>query len=233
MASQYPRGMSGINEFKQHFTSVRPTLFRVSIQKPAGPFFDNSGAFPKGSDSFYFYAKATTLPASKIAPIEVGFMGRKFYEHGDREFDPWTISIYNSQDFAIRHFFEGWMDQMNLHEDNKQTSQESATGGYFTGGTSTLNESSSYYGYFLDLKVEQLDRRNTPIYTYTMVNAFPTECSEIQLDYTQNNTIEEFNVTFQYQYWTSYNELQETKVIDYTGGGERGETELGFTGLGV
>lgn len=213
-------GMTGLNEFKNNFTSTRPNLFRVSIQKPPNNMFFNNYLNGKEGD-FYFYCKGATLPTSKIQPIEVGFMGRKFYEHGDREFDPWTITLYNSQDFKIRSFFEYWMHMMNQHEDNRQTmGSTGAGGGHFSGFDQT-----DYYGYFMDLRVEQLDRRNNSIYAYNIINAFPTEIGEIQLDYTSNNTIEEFPVTFQYNYWVS-EDAQKNQVTG-TSGKEFTNTETG------
>lgn len=200
--------LTGIAAFKTKFTSVRPTLFRVSISEPATPFEIKQYFSGKVSD-FYIYCKAATLPASTVNEIEVGFMGRKFYEHGDREFDPWELTVYNSQEFATRSFFEAWMDQMNLHQRNKQTKSGSAMGGYFNGGDST-----DYYGYQADLTIDQLDRRNNVLYTYKMVGAFPTKCGEIQVDYTQTNTIEEFPVTLRYQYWYSVGKFPGGNVTD-------------------
>lgn len=220
-------GLTGINEFKQHFTSVRPTLFRVSIQKPQGEFFPNFLSGKEGD--IYFYCKAASLPASNLGEIEVGFMGRKFYEHGDRTFDPWDVTIYNSQDFALRNFLEFWMNSMNSHEDNVQTKSLTPEGGHFSGVD--LGNNSSYYGYHLDLMVQQLDRRNNVIHSYMFVNAFPTKCGEISLDYTATDTIEEFPVTFRYQYWTSLSPF--FGQITDTGKGELTGAELNATGLNV
>lgn len=219
-------GMTGLNEFKNSFSSVRPTLFRVSIQKPPSDLFFKDYLAGKEGD-FYFYCKGATIPASKIQPIEVGFMGRKFYEHGDREFDPWTITLYNSQDFKIRSFFEYWMHMMNQHEDNRQTQGATGKGsGHFAG----FNQS-DYYGYYLDLKVEQLDRRNNAIYAYNFVNAFPTELGEIQLDYTSTNTIEEFTCSLQYNYWVSVD--ADNAEVTGSAGAEFTESEQNITNLGL
>lgn len=190
-----------INTFKHHFTSVRPTLFKVT------PVFSNFNGAPAPDahlkqekyNDFYFYAKATTLPASIIGEIAVPFMGRSFYEHGDREFNPWDITIVNSQDFAIRNWLETWMNNMNQHEVNKELGDAMGGGGYFRG--MNLSAASPYYNYFCDFTVEQLDRRNEVIASYRMVDAFPTQCGEITLDYGNTNSIEEFTATFRFQYW--------------------------------
>ncbi len=221
-------GLTGINEFKQHFTSTRPTLFRVSIQKAQGEFFPQFISGKEGD--IYFYCKAASLPASNLGEIEVGFMGRKFYEHGDRTFDPWDVTMYNSQDFAMRSFIEYWMDQMNTHENNTQTYTLTPEGGHFS-GINLSGNNSSYYGYHLDLRVDQLDRRNNVIYSYMFINAFPTKCGDISLDYTSTDTIEEFPVTFRYQYWQAISPFFGN--ITDTGKGELTGAELNATGLNV
>ena len=42
-----------------------------------------------------------------------------------------------------------------------------------------------------------------PLRTYYFSDIFPTEVSEIGLSYDTTDTIEEFTVTFQVQYWTA------------------------------
>ena len=224
MATSY-RGLSGINEFKNNFTSVRPTLFRVSMGiEQAEPFITQK--YLNGKENLlYFYCKSATLPSSTLGEIPVPFMGRNFYEYGDREFDPWEITCYNSQDFAVRSFFEHWMNGMNLHQENRETYNGGANGGIFRGGVG------NYFNYFIDFKVEQLDRRNNVIYTYNMVNAFPTRCGEIQLDYGQQNSIEEFPVTLRYQYWSS--EDAEGNAVTSAPSSEMSDTATGITGLGT
>ena len=51
--------------------------------------------------------------------------------------------------------------------------------------------------------VEQLNKAGDTIKTYNFVGAFPTNVSAIELAYDANDTIEEFTVEFQIQYWTS------------------------------
>ena len=43
----------------------------------------------------------------------------------------------------------------------------------------------------------------TPLRTYYFSDIFPTEVSEIGLSYDTTDTIEEFSVTFQVQYWVA------------------------------
>jgi hypothetical protein len=48
-----------------------------------------------------------------------------------------------------------------------------------------------------------------------MVGAFPTKVSEIQTDFTQTNTIEEFTVTLRYQYWLA-RDRHNTQIVEAT-----------------
>ena len=56
--------------------------------------------------------------------------------------------------------------------------------------------------YFADLKVEQFDRDERVIKTYTFKDAWPSAISPIELSYSDDN-IERFTIEWQYQYWTS------------------------------
>ena len=55
--------------------------------------------------------------------------------------------------------------------------------------------------YFQDIEIEHLDRNDAvlPGGKYILYDAFPINMSEIALQYAQNDIIEEFTVTFQYQ----------------------------------
>ena len=52
--------------------------------------------------------------------------------------------------------------------------------------------------------MNHLDRNDNPLNggQYTLHDAFPINMSEIALQYAQNDIIEEFTVTFQYQWYT-------------------------------
>ena len=57
--------------------------------------------------------------------------------------------------------------------------------------------------YQVDAFVDQLDRNGATIKSYTLRGVFPTEIAAIELAYDQNDAIEEFGVTFAYQYFES------------------------------
>ena len=128
-----------------------------------------------------FMCEAAQLPASTMATIIVPFRGRQLKMAGDRTFETWTPSIINDTDFNVRDAMERWMNGMNAHATN-------------TGLTNPVD-------YEADLVVEQLDKDGSTLKSYNFRGCFPTEVSSIDLNYSAENEIEKFVVTFQMQYW--------------------------------
>ena len=53
------------------------------------------------------------------------------------------------------------------------------------------------------MNIRQLDRAGNVIKTYTFHDAFPVNIGPIALDFDQQNQIEQFDVEFQYNFFTS------------------------------
>lgn len=172
--------MAGLDSFKAKLKGggARPNLFMVNLPFPA--------AAGGSSELASFMIKAASLPASVINPIEVPFRGRKLKVAGDRTFEPWTITVINDTKMEIRNAFERWMNLINANSEN--VSQ------YV--GNNALN-------YYSNVFVHQLDRDDSITKTYEIVGAFPTNVSAIELNFETNDTIEEFTVELNYQYWTA------------------------------
>lgn len=172
--------MAQISEFKAMLAGggARANQFRVELGFPA---FVSTGAIV-GLKSM-FLCKAATLPASTIENIAIQYRGRPINFAGERTYAPWTITIYNDTDFAIRNAMEVWSNGIQ--------------------NLSTTNGITNPRDYQADLNVNQLDRTGAVIKSYKFVDAYPTEIGPIQLDYETGNQIETFDVTFQYNYWTT------------------------------
>jgi hypothetical protein len=138
-----------------------------------------------------FTVKAAQLPGSTVGVIEVPFRGRMLKIAGDRTFEPWTITIQNDTTHTLRQVFLQWMDAIQVHEEN-------ATRILY--GTS-VTESKDYLNYMADMKVTQLDRRGNAIVSYKFKDCWPSNVAAIDLDYGTNDSIEEFTVELQTQYW--------------------------------
>jgi|GEM_PF-637508 len=164
---------------------ARPNLFQISMVFP--PVLSlGVGAIPGSAGVLMpFMAQATSIPPDKLGEIPVGYMGRKVYFPGDREFDPWTITIYNDETFNIHAAFELWMSALNAHQANVRDI------------TAAL-----FPQYTTNALIQQYPKVDLPsIMTYQMTSFFPTEVGAIELDWETNNTIEKFQVTLRYQWW--------------------------------
>ena len=164
-----------IDDFKAKLKGggARPNLFKATINFPA---------YAQGDvELTSFMCKAAVLPASTMAVIDVPFRGRQLKIAGDRTFESWTPTILNDTDFVVRDSMERWMNGINAHSAN-------------TGLVAPAD-------YSADLVVEQLDRDETVLKRYNFRGCFPTSIGAIDLDFGTNDTIEEFTVEFQVQYW--------------------------------
>lgn len=180
-----------IDDFKASVVSdfARPNLFQVDLNFPSGIINDASlSNFGK------FTVRAANLPSSQIGVIEVPFRGRVLKIAGDRTFEPWTITIMNDSGFVLRNAFELWANAIQAANEN------------FT-AAGTLGDDSDSTGYFADMLVHQLARDvkdgDSPkiLKSYKFYNLFPSNISAIDLDYGNNDAIEEFTVELQVQYW--------------------------------
>ena len=183
---------------------ARPNLFEVDITGwPGGENMGNFGNDAK--EEFQFLCKAAALPSSNITPIEIPFRGRTLKVAGDRTFDTWTITIINDENFRLRTKFEQWMNGINkLTDGSGATNPGSYMGnavvhqlgrGANQGRQSTTNSGGGDGSSGRD--------NISPLRTYYFSDIFPTEVSEIGLSYDSTDTIEEFTVTFQVQYWVA------------------------------
>ena len=204
-----------ISQFKSKLIGggTRPNLFEVQVNFPDGVDLgiqSDGGPNEFDGDRFRFLCKAASLPASNVGNLEVPFRGRVLKVAGDRTFDTWSVTIINDEDFQLRTAFEIWMNTLSKLND----------------ATGVTNPSS----YMTDAYVQQLGRgrevnatRNSrggsssELRNYKFYDIFPTEVSAIDLSYDSSDTIEEFQVTFQVQYFTIGNSLQRNR-------GARGQT---------
>jgi len=183
---------STISKFKSVMKGggARPNLFEVVLT-------DFPGEAEFDADEFSILCKAAALPASNVASIDVPFRGRIFKVAGDRTFDTWTVTVINDEDFKIRKAMESWMQFIAQYEDGS--------------GAVDPND------YMRDVFVKQLKRTASDLgatsgggletaHTYKFYSVFPTNISQIDLSYDSSDTIEEFTVEFQVQYWEPSNE---------------------------
>ena len=151
-------------------------------------------------DDVRFMVKAAEIPAANIGNIPVPFRGRVLPVAGDRTFDPWTVTVINDSKFNIRDAMEQWSNKINdlqfdvgdISPSNYQTKAEVfqlSRGGKTTSASSTGGETINV------------------LRTYNFEGIYPSVVSSIPLDYGATDSIEEFQVTFNYLFWTVANGL--------------------------
>lgn len=188
----------GISDFKSKLVGggARPNLFEVQVTFPQGVNLgiQNDGGGSFDSDNFRFLCKAAALPASNVAPIDVPFRGRILKVAGDRTFDTWTVTVINDENFSHRRSFEAWMQNVAQYADHSGLTDPSAYMGNATvfqlGRSASNTQSTGSTGETANILAQ-----------YKFVDIFPTNVAAIDLSYDTSDTIEEFTVEFQVQYY--------------------------------
>jgi len=170
-----------VQEFRSqmNYDGARPNLFNCEMSFP--PALSGGAAQSK----FTFMARAAQLPGSTVNQIPQFYFGRELKFAGNRSFPEWTVTIINDEDFVIRDTFEQWMSNLNSHVGNLRDPA-------FVQGDG---------GYQSDAFVTQYGKAGTQLKKYKFIGMFPIDISPIELDWGSNDTIEEYAVTFAYQWW--------------------------------
>jgi len=168
----------GIDDFKSKLTGggARPSLFKATVNFPS---FVASANVELTS----FLCKQASIPASTVNGFEIGFRGRKIKIAGDRVFENLSLTIINDAEFDVRKAFEEWMNGINEHVNNT--------------GLTDLGD------YSADVVVEQLRKDGSTSKRYDFRGCWPSSVAAIDLNYDTVDSIEEFTVELQVQYWES------------------------------
>tara|TARA_R100000458_G_scaffold41857_1_gene39631 strand:+ start:431 stop:1093 length:663 start_codon:yes stop_codon:yes gene_type:complete len=205
-----PPQLGTISQFKSKLRGggARPNLFECQVTFPDSV-VDNlqgddtgvasgsdSGASSSGlnKDEFRFLCKATSLPASNVANIDIPFRGRTLKVAGDRTFDPWSITVINDEDFNAYRNFQNWMQNIAQYGDSSGFNNPAAYAGqatvYQLGRIPSVRQGES-----------ENQANSRVIAQYRMADIWPSTVSNIDLSYDSSDAIEEFTVDFQVNYW--------------------------------
>ena len=169
--------MPNINDFISNFVGgARPSKFRAIINYPS--------VVTRPAVQDYIVCHNAILPSSTVSPTQVFFQGRAIPIPGDRQNEPMSLTFVNDTTFAHKFAFEEWLNAINAHQANIQAS-------------------ANYQDLVGTVQVQQLDRDDTVLATYNFINCFPDTMSQIDLDYSQQDVVEQFTVTFAYAYWSN------------------------------
>ncbi len=125
-----------------------------------------------------YLVKSTTLPKQTVEVSEVDWQGNKYKVANTSTFDTITITFRSDTAQSLRREFLMWMKK--IHDP-----------------VSNIHGLPSEYQGTVDLT--QINAQSSPIMSYKLVNAFPSDIAEVTLDYSSKE-MSEFGVTFTYQY---------------------------------
>lgn len=196
--------------------AARPNLFEVELNFPTfateGGANDQTDQTRSVSELSRFMIKTANLPASNVGVIEVPFRGRTLKIAGDRTFDVWTVTVINDVDFSIRTAFEKWMNAINKHDDNSglinpAQYQRDAVVKQF--GRSSLSSAQSSV---TNPTITTPGDSMPVLKAYKFYGIFPTAVSAIDLSYDSTDSIEEFTVDLQVQWWDALDSSGNTQL---------------------
>ena len=170
-----------VQEFREQMTmdGARPNLFNCEL-----PFLGN--LLGTAAVKYNFMCRTAQLPGSTVNQVPVNYFGRELKFAGNRTFTEWTVTIINDEDFVVRNAFELWMSRLNSHVSNLRAANSLSPAQYQQDGF-----------------VTQFGKTGDIIKAYKFVGMFPIDITPIELDWGANDTIEEYAVTFAYQWWES------------------------------
>ena len=177
---------------------VRPNLFAVNHAFPGGLTTPSIAGVENGGEVTYM-CKSAALPATNVGTVELPFRGRVIKVPGDRTYETWTATFYMDDAFELRAAYEKWIS--------------------LTNGVDANVASTDIVETWQDITISQLDKFGGPgaadsglttIREYKLVQAFPVSVSQVSVAYDNNDSFEEFDVEFAYQYHESTGGSNET-----------------------
>ena len=216
-------GERTIDSFRSRLVGggARPNLFEVKLVYPEG--IATSVADKELPIDTRFMVKAANLPASNINVIDIPFRGRNLKIAGDRTFDIWTITVINDTSFRLRNAFEAWMNRINRVDNatGEVTPIDYQTNAYVyqLGRDVTKAGSSVGVSEYIGDSVGKLGKQKATnakvevLKTYKFHGIFPTNLSAIELSYDQSDSVEEFTVDLQVQWWDAYRQDEKASFL--------------------
>ncbi len=179
-----------VSTFRTNFKydGARANLFEVDLQIPGVSADRNMKLLVRGA----------SIPGKTIGAINTPYFGNQWKAAGNLTFPDWTITIINKEDFSLRDDFEYWLEQINdpIFNDRLRV-PPSGTNSYKT----TMNV--KQFGKAAPDSIHTAGEGAAVIAHYRFEGAFITDLSDIALDWGTTDAIEEFTVTFAYDWWSS------------------------------
>ena len=155
------------------YGGARPSLFDITIATAS----DVTGM----TDDIQTLCNVSAIPPLTLTPIERQYFGRTVKIPGDMVFGDLSTSIINTENMSIKLIIEGWMDKINGTTSNE---------GY--------SDSTSMFG---TVTLTQYGKDGDGLLSWEFVDCWPTAIAEVALSYDTASDIEQFDVTWAYNYY--------------------------------
>ena len=170
--------MATLANFKSalQYGGARPSLFQLVVNRPT------TITAASALDDLKLFCNVSAIPPLTVTPIEKQYFGRTVKIPGDIVYGDLSTTIMNAEDYSIRNAIEVWMENINSHEGNKQTSSTHAD----WVGTARLSQGT---------------KEGSFVTFFDFIDIWPTTLAEIPLSYDTASDIEQFDVTWAYNYY--------------------------------
>ena len=175
-----------ISEFRKAIgAGSRPNLFKVEVTPPRQAGYDVT--------SFKYLCRSGSLPSATLGTIEIPMNGgRRLKMGGDRTFAEWTSTVLNDENFKIRSVMEKW--QNDIVKTNFEIT------GTLGNRSAVADLTGGLYGTVMIYQLKE-DGSSAPAGSYRLVNCWPSDISAIDLSYDTTDAVEDFTVTWTYDYF--------------------------------
>lgn len=191
--------MSDLIQNKMHQVMgdlARPTKFKCMIYPPKeidlplqlqnGATNADASSSSKSEQAQYldYFCHAASFPGLTVQTNEFKYRGRTLHVKSVQEYQQkWTATFYNDEKHALRQMFFKWM----LYDQNYQ--YQDLGGRNFSENLPSISITQIDYALEKDCVV------------YTLMNVFPTNISEIAIQYDGLNQVETFTAEFTYTHF--------------------------------
>ena len=167
--------MASLSNFKSalQYGGARPSLFDFQVY--------DVGITGVSLTNTPLYCNVSSIPPLTVTPIEKQYFGRTVKIPGDIVYGDLATTVLNAEDYSIRNAIEAWMDHINSHKENKGISDNTS---WVTDGTLT-----------------QYGKDGDAVVAWEFIDMWPQTVAELPLSYDTASDIEQFDVTWAYNYY--------------------------------
>jgi hypothetical protein len=178
-----------INQFKASVAAAgglsRGVFYDCQITFQNEPLFDQTQLL---------LCKAANLPAAQLDFTDLKYFTRSVKVPAARQFQPITLSFYNTQNYDVRNVFLVWLSLYNTSISNVRNAGENYRNGQVSTDVFPYNPNGNY----ATIELTSRDLHHDVRGTYTFFNAFPTSIGGLNYSYENDAQVQTYDVEFQY-----------------------------------